>query len=216
MMRNQSIKVIIFDFDGTIADTTTSIAEIFNKIAPKYNLPFFKESDLDYLRDNSMSELIQRYDIGPVKLLKLVAEIQSELKNNIENTPPIPGMIQVLNDLEKQGVAVGIVSSNTTENIRLFLAKNKITNIGFVYSEKTLFGKGKILTNLIRKQRLSKSEVIYVGDEVRDVDAAFEARVFSAAVTWGFNSEKRLKRARPDFIVNKPRDLVKKISLFRS
>jgi phosphoglycolate phosphatase len=213
---NYSIKVIIFDFDGTIADTTSSIATLFNKVAPKYNLPFFKESDLDYLRDNSMSELVQRYDINPIKLIKLVTEIQSELKKDIENIPPIPGMVEVLNELKRKNIAVGIISSNTTENIKLFLAKNKITNINFVYSEKTLFGKGKILTNLIRKQRLSKSEVIYVGDEVRDVEAAQEARVFSAAVTWGFNSEKRLKRARPDFIVNQPRELVKKISLFRS
>jgi len=123
--------------------------------------------------------------------------------------PEIKG---VFIELKKQGHTVGIVTSNTTKNVELFLASHQISIIDFIYSEKNLFGKGKVLNNLIKKRLFKKSEVLYVGDEVRDIDAAKNAAVKVIAVDWGFNSEERLRKAQPDFLISKPREILGVIS----
>ena len=49
--------------------------------------------------------------------------------------------------------------------------------------------------------------MIYVGDEVRDIEASQSARVASIAVTWGFNSRDILSEAKPSFLAHSPSDL---------
>jgi phosphoglycolate phosphatase len=67
-----------------------------------------------------------------------------------------------------------------------------------------LFGKGKALRRIVRAERLDSSEVLYVGDEVRDIEAARKARVASAAVTWGLNTEAILRAGGPDLVAADP------------
>ena len=58
------------------------------------------------------------------------------------------------------------------------------------------------------KQALHPSNVLYVGDEVRDIEAAKKAGIRIAAVTWGYNSKKALEAYKPDYLVTKPEELL--------
>jgi phosphoglycolate phosphatase len=71
-----------------------------------------------------------------------------------------------------------------------------------------LFGKNKIITNILKRRHLEKEETCYIGDEDRDIEAAKKAGVKSAAVTWGFNTKKRLASINPDFLITKPSDIL--------
>jgi len=54
---------------------------------------------------------------------------------------------------------------------------------------------------------LAPSEVAYVGDEVRDVEAAREVGVTSIAVSWGYAERAALTALEPSYLVNEPLEL---------
>lgn len=202
------MKTILFDFDGTIADTFSLTVKLFNSVASEYGLPLIDGEDVELVRNLSAKELLKKYPLSPWKLLRLVTQIQSLFKKEMSSVTLITGMDNVLKELEQKNIRIGIVTSNAEENIRLFLKKQNITSVEFIYSEKNIFGKGKVLKNVIKKRQLQKGEVWYVGDEVRDIDAAHQAGIPVLAVAWGFNTRERLATALPDFLVNSPQEFL--------
>ena len=68
--------------------------------------------------------------------------------------------------------------------------------------------KTKIINNVLRQKQIKTQEVIYVGDETRDIEASKKANVKICSVTWGFNSEEALAKENPDFLIHHPRELV--------
>ncbi len=205
-------KVVIFDFDGTIANTLESILKLFNEVAPAYSLPVIKNSDIEKIRNSSMRELLKTYRLPPWKLLRLVKDIQSKLRQNIQDISIVEGMAEVFQDLKKQGIEIGIVTSNSIKNVELFLKNEGIAELDFIHSESNLFGKGKVLAHLIRQYKLNKENVMYIGDEVRDIEAARKAGIPIIAVTWGFNSKKRLMESDPDYLISEPREIIERLT----
>lgn len=206
-------QLVIFDFDGTIADTLEDTIKFFNEIATKYG---FRKIDPDRdqnLRQLGARELIKKFKVPARKLLALSREIRLKLNKDIQHTPLIKEMDQLIKDLATKGVKIGIVTSNSTENVQLFINHWQLKNIDFVYSRDSLFGKDKVLKRVIRQQKFAKKDVIYVGDEVRDIEAAHKAGIAVIAVTWGFNSKQRLQQANPDHLVSSPEEILAKLNI---
>jgi len=203
------IRTVIFDFDGTIADSLEIIIRLFNDVSSKYDLPQIKESDYDDLRGKSAHELVKQFKVTPLKLLMLSNEIRKNFREKVKDAPSNTGIKELIWDLHKNDIKVGIVTSNSKENVEVFLKNNKIENVDFIHSEKNLFGKGNVLNNVITAQGLNHLETFYVGDEVRDIDAARKSGIQIISVTWGFNDIARIEKASPDFIVSKPSEVLK-------
>jgi phosphoglycolate phosphatase len=195
------IKAVIFDFDGTIADTFPTIVKLFNEIAEENGFPIITEKNLDEVRNHSAMELVKKYKVSPLRLLKFQKDFQKNIYGQIENIPIHKGITEMLNKLKKMGLIVGVVTSNSQENVEKFLKLHDIS-LDFVHSERNIFGKGVVLRKLIKLNKVSSDQVIYVGDEVRDIEAARGAKMKVAAVTWGMNSKERLEKAKPDYIVD--------------
>jgi phosphoglycolate phosphatase len=68
----------------------------------------------------------------------------------------------------------------------------------------TLFGKGRLIAKCLDLHQLVLDETVYVGDEVRDIQAARFAGIRPISVTWGFNSREALAAAQPDWLVDEP------------
>ena len=198
--------VLLFDFDGTLADSLDMIATIYNSLAKKHNYPSISAKKIEELRGLSMKDIITQLPISKIKLPFLYAEGRGEFKKNLEFLKPFPGLSSVLSDLSKK-YTMGIVTSNDSTNVKKFLLFHKLDYFDFIYSDKSLFGKGKIIRKVLKKYDFSKNDVIYVGDEIRDIDAAREAGIRMASVSWGFNSKVILKSNKPDFLVDSPSQL---------
>jgi phosphoglycolate phosphatase len=65
---------------------------------------------------------------------------------------------------------------------------------------------------MCKKHQIHHSEVIYVGDEDRDIIAAKKAKIKNIAVSWGYNSKNKLRQLNPDFLVNSPKEMVSYLS----
>lgn len=200
---------IIFDFDGTIADTLETIATLYNAIAADYNCNEVNYDDKERFRSMNTQNFLHECGIPLIKIPTLSIKIKKELKKEIKNIKPIPGMIEVLHKLKKLGFKLGVLSSNSVANINLFLQHNTLENVfDFVHSGKNIFGKDKTLSKILSKYKIDKSNVIYVGDETRDIDALKRIKIPIIAVSHGFNSHEILKTKNPDYLVDNPEELL--------
>ena len=204
-----SVKVIIFDFDGTLADTLDAIVNITNRLAKTYGYKATPPEELAQIRDMSSREIVKKSNISVFKLPFLLKRIKLELQDDIQQVKPIAGIQESLRRLKNQGIILGILTSNSEENVKAFLQKNDMKDLfSFVYSERTLFGKDKALNRFMKRNNLIPEQVIYVGDETRDIEASKKINIKVVAVSWGFNSKQALAKQNPDFLINKPSELV--------
>lgn len=200
-------KILIFDFDGTIVDSKELLFNTFNQLSHKYGYKEIKKEEIEFHRNKTIKELLQLLGISWIKLPLLLIEYRKNYSKSISNIKSIVNMNEVLQKLHKNNYLLGIVSSNSKENILTFLKKNKLDIFSVIYSGRSLFGKDRILANLINKHKFIKEQVIYIGDEVRDIEAAKKVGLKIIAVTWGFQSKLILEKYNPDFIVNNPTEL---------
>jgi phosphoglycolate phosphatase len=205
-------KVIIFDFDGTIADTVDALVSIANRLAVEFGYIQITPQELALLRNLTSREIIKYSGISLFRIPFLLKKVKGELKNKIQEFKPIPGIQEALIDLQNHGYKLGIITSNSKENVTAFLNNNELDNLfDFIYSGVTIFGKTTIINNVLRQKQLKPQAVIYVGDETRDIEASKKANIKVVAVTWGFNSQKVLAQQNPDFLIHQPNELLEVI-----
>ena len=180
-------RTIVFDFDGTLADTWDQTIELLKKHAK------FDSEDVDYFRKNGALKTIAKLKIPPLQLIQKTIQIQKEQKSVIDEAKPFEGIKTLMNDIRSMNNEVGILSANSTENIKKWLKKWDM-QVDFVMTTSALLGKAKIL------KEIKTDDMIYVGDEVRDIEACKKAGVPVIAVTWGFNDMEALIDAKPDWM----------------
>ena len=210
-------KVILFDFDGTIADTYQAITNITNQLSVEFGYKALSEDELSLIKNLSSREIVKLSEIPVFKLPFLVRRVRSELSKEIAELEPIAGIKRVLAELKNQGYVLGIVTSNNKENVDIFLAKNNLDHLfRYIYSGTAIFGKHRVLNQVIKEHRLAKADVIYVGDETRDIRSARKSKIPIAAVSWGFNAAEILAEHQPDYLVDRPSELPKAIATWQS
>ena len=198
----------IFDFDGTIADSFWLIIDIAHNLT---NHPKLLDKNLiNKLRDNSLSDLTSELNIPKYRWPLLLRKGRIEMKSRLNEVKIISNMDLVIEKLFKSGHKLYILSNNSKENLINFLEEyNLVKCFNDIYGDIGLFKKAKYLNKIIKQNKLTKENVIYVGDETRDILASKKINIKVAAVTWGFNSPKVLKLHNPDFIINNPMELLK-------
>ena len=208
-------KVIVFDFDGTIADTYDAFVTIINRLADEFGYQPVSQEEIRRFRNLNSQEIIKQSGISLFKVPALLRRAKQEMSQEITNIPLIPGMKSALSTLQKQGKKLGIVTSNTHQNVACFLNKHELEPIfDFVYSDTKIFGKNKIINKLIKQEQLLREGIIYVGDETRDITAAKQSKIKVIAVSWGFNSPEILAKCNPDFLIENPMELPQVIADF--
>ena len=203
-----SVKVIIFDFDGTLADTLDALVRITNRLAEEFGYQTAAPEELSTVRALSSREIVKKSGISFLKLPFLLKKIREELQPEIQTLNPIPEIKEALIELKREGYCLGILTSNSENNVKTFINNQGMQDIfSFVYSETSIFSKDKSLKKLMRKNHLNSEEVIYVGDETRDIEASKKINIKVIAVTWGFNSGEVLAKHQPDFLIHEPNEL---------
>lgn len=201
-------KWFVFDFDGTIADTWPQLLQIVNKLALKYKLRTLTEKEFREARNKPIFKLVREYQIPLLKIPFMINEGRQMLRQDIGKIKLKKGIKRVILELKNKGKQLGILTSNLKDSVEEFLWANQLEVFDFVTSEANIFGKHRALQSLIKRLKIDKSELVYIGDEVRDIQAARAAGVDILAVTWGLNSKKLLQSAQPDFLVDKPEELL--------
>ncbi|MEM9540254.1 MAG: HAD hydrolase-like protein [Cyanobacteria bacterium P01_E01_bin.42] len=207
-----AIELVIFDFDGTIADTHQTFVEILNQLSEEFGYDPVTDEEVIQMRGLSSREIVRRSKISIFKIPFLLRRAREELNREITNILPIEGIESSLNSLKENQIKLGILTSNIEKNVNAFLKEHHLENIfEFVYSGNTIFGKDRILRKLLHQYQLDPHLVAYVGDETRDIDAAKKSGVKAIGVTWGFNSQEILIQYHPDLLIDRPQNLADEI-----
>lgn len=197
---------IIFDFDGTMADSFELIVQIFYSMTKRAE-PLSAE-EMERLRELPLRRIFQEVDVRMWRIPYLYKKGKSLMSKHISELNLIPNMEETIDKLREDN-KLFIISSNSTSNINQFLKTKKLNKyFKGVMGGAGLLGKKRIINRMTRRYKLDKNESFYIGDETRDIDAAHKSHVKAIAVTWGFSPEKTLKKLKPYAIANKPQDII--------
>lgn len=201
-------KVIIFDFDGTLADTIDILLSITNRLSAEFGFKSATKEELAQLSNLNSWQILQYSGISIFKFPLLIRRLKAELHSEVPHIQLFPGIKEVLLELKKRGFQLGIITSNSRENVLGTLEKNGLQDtFTFIYSGST-FGKHKVINKWLRIENIHTEKVIYVGDEIRDIDAAKKTGIKVIAVGWGFNSPQALAAQNPNFLIERPQELI--------
>jgi phosphoglycolate phosphatase len=198
---------LIWDFDGTLADTLPLALRIFNDLARRRG--YRPVEDPEAVRHQGTIAFLRAHGVPLLKLPLLVREFLAAQKREIATVRLVPGIAETVTTLRERGHRLGVLSSNTRENILTCLKNNgAAAPFEFVVGYTRLLGKGRALRRLLKEQRADPRTVLYVGDEVRDIEAAREAGTDVAAVAWGLHAAAFLARHGPTYLVAQPGELL--------
>ncbi len=200
-------RCILFDFDGTLGDTFEAGVEILNILAGEFGFRELPPDEVEHARDLSTRQLMQHLGIPSMKLHRIAKRGTQEITKRIMTIRPFPGVDAMLRGLEGSGVMLGVLTSNSEENVSAFLRNHGLEVFDFIKSSSKLLGKSRVLRAIMSEHGLEAREILFVGDELRDIEAAQETGVHMAAVTWGFNSPGALEAACPDYVIGEPMDV---------
>ena len=201
-------KVIIFDFDGTLADTIDILLSITNRLSAEFGFKSATKEQIAQLSNLNSWQILQYSGISIFKFPLLIRRLKAELHSEVPHIQLFPGIKEVLLELKKRGFQLGIITSNSRENVLGALQRNGLQDtFTFIYSGST-FGKHKVINKWLRIENIHTEKVVYVGDEIRDIDAAKKTGIKVIAVGWGFNSPQALAAQNPNFLIERPQELI--------
>ena len=200
-------RLVFWDFDGTLADTLITTVGASNRVAARHSLR--PVEDVQSVRGLPPLALLRSRGLPLLRLPALVAEVLTALRGRMSEVRLFPGVDELLRVVARSGSPMGVLSSNSRDNILACLRANGVEGLfDSVIGYRRLFGKGRPLRRLLRARGLSGREALYVGDEVRDIEAARRAGADVAAVTWGFQAASLLAEHGPDHLVERPDQLL--------
>ena len=205
------MKAVIFDFDGTIADTGVLTEHIIKMLSKEYGREPLNKKEVEELRKLSYAQIIKKHRIPARAVPKIIIRVPQIINERIHTVKPHEGMIELVKSLSNiDGLIIGVLSSNTRRNINTFLANNKVRDkFNFVNTGVSLYGKQAKIRQALRRLKIKPEDAIYVGDEVRDIQAAKKVPMKIIAVPWGLNHASLLKKHNPDYLINKPSTIEK-------
>lgn len=205
---SQARPAIIFDFDGTIADSLIVALQILYELVHRQPLP---AEDISDLRAKSTLHLLRVLHIPIWKTIGLAPKLRRRLNFAAPSVAPIDGIEKVIRELAATH-RLFIVSAGDQPGIQAFLSRHNLTDcFEGVYGDAAAWHKSPMLRRLVRRAGLEAATTWYVGDRSWDVRAARAAGMRAAAVTWGFNNVHVLQRAHPDALVFNPDELLEKL-----
>ncbi len=198
---------VIFDFDGTLADTIGLVMRIYNEHAHEFGADTVDVSELTSLRKMGYRRALKAKHLKWHYLPKLVAFVRAEMRQHMAEVEPYAGIVTLLLGLKARRVTIGVLTSNDLALVQEFFDAHNFPAFDFVVSERTIFGKEKALARIMARHKLNKQNVVYVGDEPRDISASKKAGVRSVGVTWGLGGREMVEAAHPDILVSSVAEL---------
>ncbi|HWN97317.1 MAG TPA: HAD hydrolase-like protein, partial [Methylomirabilota bacterium] len=132
------------------------------------------------------------------KLPRVVSGMRRKMALHIGEFALFAGIEEVLHRLSAAGIRLAIVSSNSRENVERILGPQNARLIAHFACGVSMFGKAAKIRAVVQASGLPAGEALYIGDEIRDAEAARKAGIAFGAVAWGQHSLAALRAQSPD------------------
>lgn len=196
-------KCVVFDFDGTLADTEEKAFNIYNELATKYKYSTVTMEEPQHIKNLHVKEIKEIVDIPFYQFPRALRDGQKMMrKESNEIHAFAPDIHAFFTALRRETKHIGILTSNIKKTVSDFLITYDISHeIEFIMCS-ALMSKSKKIKKVLRKHDIKPSEMLYIGDEVRDIEACHKVGVDVAAVNWGYNTPLALEKCKPTFMID--------------
>ena len=179
---------LLLDFDGTLCDSVPVLLETLNVLSDEFGYQKVDVKREQELRMMSAKKFIlNELKVPFYRMFHFERRARQEALKRADRLILFDGVKEVIEKLQSQGYCVGILSSNSQEEVIIKVLERGKVKVDFIYSGSSLFGKHKVIASLLKTRGLLKENVVYVGDELRDSDACKKVGIKMVAVDWGFN-----------------------------
>jgi phosphoglycolate phosphatase len=200
-------RLAIFDSDGTLADTLPWMRSIFNELAEEHGFRRVEPHEYEHFRDLPGRALLRELGLPLWKVPRVVVSLRRRMAEHTGEFSLFPGIGDALRRLATSGVQLAIVSSNSRENVERVLGAENSRLVAHFGCGVSMFGKAARLRQVLRRCSVRPSEAIYIGDEIRDAEAASSAGIAFGAATWGLHGAEILSAHKPEHIFTTARDM---------
>jgi phosphoglycolate phosphatase len=209
------IRLVIFDFDGTLSDSGDWFLSVIDQLARRFNFRTVAPDQVEMLRHKSSREVIDFLGISRWKMPLIARHLRKLVGRNAHQIELFPGTPDLLERLADTGVKIALVTSNSEANARKILGEEHAARIDFYACGSSLFGKAPKFRRVLKKMGIPAAQALAIGDETRDVDAAREVGMRAGSVLWGYASETVLTALEPDALFRKPQDIIDYVAAHR-
>jgi len=204
------IKYVVFDFDGTLVDSKAVFIELYNAMAKREGYKLMTPENIEHLRTLSISERCSYLKMPLYKIPFVAAKFLKQYKASIHLLKFNEGIDAMLSGLLGDEIPLAVLSSNSAKNIDTFFKQSGI-DINDIYCSSNIFGKDKVLKKFLAQKKLKPSEILYIGDESRDIIACRKLGIEIAWVSWGYDSIEAISDCPPDHVIHSTDELLKLI-----
>lgn len=215
------MKAVIFDLDGTLADSLESIAYCTNRALAKYGFAPFDKERYKYFVGDGAAELIRRaLRHSGDEALEYYDRVKAEYDILFEadcmyKVEPYEGIVELLHTLKERGIKIAVLSNKPHERTKDVI--------------RTLFGEGLFdvvqgqvetmrkkpspdgVYHIVKQLGIEIADIVYAGDTNTDMQTGKSAGAFTVGVLWGFRDRKELEENHADAIIAAPHELVQYI-----
>ena len=200
-------KLVIFDFDGTLADTFYWFVKNIRAVADKYGFKNITDEEVEDLRNFDAKHMIKHVGFPMLKLPLIATHMRGLMKKEIHTIKLFDGVPKMLHELHGVGLTLAVVSTNSEENVKTVLGPELSALISDYECGVLLFGKEAKFKKISHKCKISLSEAIYIADEMRDLHSAQKVGLDIGFVSWGYTNPEPLKKMKPTMFFEKVEEI---------
>lgn len=213
-----SYKGIIFDLDGTLLDSIKDITQAMNQVLRGYELPELSEERCKRVVGNGVDHLVSAVIPEDRREKSFISEFMKKFREAYDlawprNSNPFPGIPELITELRYRRINLAVLSNKlqllTQDMIHHYLDTKAFSFMYGAVKGIPLKPNPTRVLAIAEQWGLRPWSVLMVGDSKIDMQTAVQARMTGVGVTWGFRDKSELEANGADFIIHKPKQLLK-------
>lgn len=204
--------LVIFDYDGTLANSAPWFAGVLNEVARKYRFREVAPGELERLRGQDSVMLMRHLGVSRWKLPFIARHMRKLAARDRAQIKLFLGVDAALKSLHAAGFRLAIVSSNARTNVEAQLGHDLAGLIEHYACGASLFGKAKKFRQALEATAVTPDAALAIGDELRDIEAARQVGMASGAVAWGYADPATLEAQRPTLMFHNVEDIAAQLA----
>lgn len=205
-------KLVIFDLDGTLADSFPWFLRVVNTVADRHGFRRIAAHEIETVRGKDAREIIAFFKVPAWKLPMIARDMRRMKSEHLHDIPLFPGVDRLLQALAAKGIVTAMVSSDSEENVRRALGAVNAPLISHYACGASIFGKARKFRRVLKRAGVAATDAICIGDEVRDIDAARKVGIAFGAVTWGYASAPALRAQKPEMMFSSMEEMTVRLA----